>query len=398
MNIRICATCQTVFKLDNPRARNKYCSEKCRPPRKTVILEQTNCLICNNLYIPKYNCQKYCSKECRKIGFSKTKQEKAKPKKSFVCSFCNKEFTPSREYKNKFCSQKCYLDSKAEKWPVQKKHCIICDKEFEVPYRFREIMTCSQKCNRQRMCKPRITKQCEWCNKEFEIIETRQYFKYCSPKCRYAAAIKPECHQLYTITCQNCKKQIEVDYYSKNNKFCSLSCAKSGEFHPMYGKPGAMLGKIAWNHGLTAKTDERVKKLGKKISAIIADKLVSGSWDHQAGYQGEHYTGIKNGNKTVYLRSSYESAYARILDADQNVESWIHEPFRIEYEFEGLHKNYVPDFLVSLFDNEKQLLIEIKPAILTLNARNIAKAKAAIEYCDKHNYEFSIVTENDFEV
>lgn len=125
----------------------------------------------------------------------------------------------------------------------------------------------------------------------------------------------------------------------------------------------------------------------------MAEKLVRGEWKHNTGFKGEHYTGLKNGPVEVYLRSSYESTYARILDSDENVASWTHEPFRIPYFFDGSVHNYVPDFLVTFLDGSKKL-VEVKPAVLTETPVNAAKSSAARVWCETNDVEFTIVSED----
>ena len=99
----------------------------------------------------------------------------------------------------------------------------------------------------------------------------------------------------------------------------------------------------------------------------------------------------------VYLRSSYESKYARILDESDDVVRWEHEPFRIPYLFEGSTHNYVPDFLITLANDEGEL-VEVKPAALCDSAVVQAKESAARAWCDQNGVTFRIVSEGDLDL
>ena len=124
--------------------------------------------------------------------------------------------------------------------------------------------------------------------------------------------------------------------------------------------------------------------------------MVNGTWKHGFGFKGEHFTGIKNGGIEVYLRSSYESTYARMLDADPDVICWEHEPMRIPYDIEGSTHNYVPDFMVTRVDGTKQL-IEVKPENLSDTPVNLAKAIAASSWCELKTLQYVIVTEKSLD-
>jgi hypothetical protein len=198
------------------------------------------------------------------------------------------------------------------------------------------------------------------------------------------------------LKCEGCGEEFEKPFTARHTRFCSKSCGLSGQNNGMFGQVGYWRGKPAWNRGLSAKTDERLRLTGEKISAIIADKFVNGEWNHQAGYVGEHFAGTKNGGVVSYMRSSYESKFVRLLELDASVLSWEHEPCRIPYEFEGSMKNYVPDFLVYKDDGSVEL-VEIKPRNLVKEAKNVAKSRAAEAWCESNKINFRIVVESDLE-
>jgi len=69
-----------------------------------------------------------------------------------------------------------------------------------------------------------------------------------------------------TLICKQCEKEFKVSSCFKSRKFCSKGCylnyLKISKNNPMYGK-------VSWNNGKTIETDERIKKLGRKISKVL---------------------------------------------------------------------------------------------------------------------------------
>ena len=385
----VVCTCGKSFVITNPRSRQAFCSLGCRPGRKPTALPGRSCDVCSNTFIPVYDCQKYCNEACRKLGFRNNRQvERA----TIPCLTCSKEFTP-RDATKKFCSVKC---SSARHGTVTNQ-CTICDKSFTVAYRFRGTKTCSPECTKKsisRTLTTRETKQCLACGSDFAVVQSyKNRGKYCSKAC--CLSTRKTRQPDVTKTCERCKKEFVVKFTDSAQRFCGYSCANSGENNGMFGKPGPLTGRPAWSKGLTKETDPRLRALGEKISIIVADKIVSGTWSPPTtGFKGEHYVGQKNGGAEAYLRSSYESTYARMLDADSNVVAWDHEPLRIPYVYEGSIRNYVPDFLVTHVDGRKTL-VEVKPDSLAGTAPNLAKLNAAASWCELNGIELTIVTEKE---
>ena len=313
-------------------------------------------------------------------------------KSSTSCLACFAEFVPRRS--EKYCSHACY----AGRHGVVKRQCESCGDEFEVPYRFRGKKTCSRACftalASKNMSAPRKDVSCLACGKKTPVAENdgRQYCSYdCFLSTRKSRQPDVE------LTCENCKCHFFVPFsQAEIRRFCGKSCANSGEFNGMYGKPGTMTGRAPWTQGLTKETDERIKRSAEKRSEIIAQKIVNGEWMHSTGFKGEHYDGKKSTRGVTYLRSSYESKYARMLDEDVEVVEWTHEPFRIPYMFEGYAKNYIPDFLVK-YENGTDQLVEVKPKILSESPVNLAKSLAAKKWCEANDAKYVVVCEADLE-
>lgn len=316
---------------------------------------------------------------------------------SYVCQTCLKPFESHKKDK-KFCSVKC----SAARHGAVTKPCDICSKPFTVPYRFREVMTCGPECNGTRISRSltkRVTKQCLVCGNDFEVVPSyEEAAKYCSYNPCFLSTRKTRQPDVIK-TCEWCECEFRVEFTDSGRLFCGYSCANSGENNGQFGRGNEQGWNTVprWNQGLTAKTDPRLRALGEKLSIIVADKMVSGTWSPPTtGFKGEHYVGQKNGGIEAYLRSSYESTYARMLDADPNVTSWEHEPLRIPYLFEGSIRNYVPDFLITHVDGKKTL-VEVKPDSLVDTASNIAKLKAATSWCELNDIGMVVVTEASLE-
>jgi len=113
-------------------------------------------------------------------------------------------------------------------------------------------------------------------------------------------------------------------------------------------------------------------------------------------YSGSFYS---NKNNTEYtFRSSYELAYYHILEDDNNVSSYIVEPFKIPYinPEDNRKHNYIPD-LVVLYRDGSIKIIEIKPKALLSNKVVKSKASAARIFIKKSNMRarYQFITEED---
>jgi hypothetical protein len=142
---------------------------------------------------------------------------------------------------------------------------------------------------------------------------------------------------------------------------------------------------------LTAYTDDRVKRNSEKVSDAISQKIVDGLWTH-TGFKTEWYVSKKAGR--IFLRSSYESVFARQLDNDNDVVTFTSEPLKIPYTHDERRKNYIPDFLVEYRDGKKEI-IEVKPCTLVSSDEVSVKTSAAIKFCNDLGISYRIVTEAD---
>ena len=117
------------------------------------------------------------------------------------------------------------------------------------------------------------------------------------------------------------------------------------------------------------------------------------------------------GKKKPFMRSSWETVFARMCDNNPAIVQWASEPFMIPYinPFTGKKTVYVPDFLIMYMDkkmNKHVEVIEIKPKKetsmeLAKSKRdqaavivNLAKWKVATAWCKAQGMKFRVITED----
>ena len=118
------------------------------------------------------------------------------------------------------------------------------------------------------------------------------------------------------------------------------------------------------------------------------------------------------GTKTeLTCRSLWERRVCKFLDESDKVLKWSFEEVEIPYVSpldKKVHR-YIPDFLIQVEknNNKKSILVEVKPKKQVklkesasgkerlMFAINKAKWEAAQRFCEKHNIEFKILTEED---
>lgn len=202
----------------------------------------------------------------------------------YVCKFCYKPFQ-HRKLNKIYCSQRCYFDSIAESWRVERL-CSVCGEHYIPSHKKQEY--CGHKCHGKIIGEARknsVMVVCNRCGKSFERRASAvSNENYCSKECVKVPTTK---------TCQACKKEYKVrSNHWKVSKFCSKSCAKSGVNHHFYGKTFEMPENyVPWTKGKTAATDEKLANLGKKISKTQKDQFVKGIRSNK----GENNPNWKNG-------------------------------------------------------------------------------------------------------
>jgi hypothetical protein len=119
------------------------------------------------------------------------------------------------------------------------------------------------------------------------------------------------------------------------------------------------------------------------------------------------------GGRTPTYRSSWEFAFMRMCDTNENITKWASEAVRIPYRnpLSGKYTIYVPDFFLVYNDRTGKQhveLIEVKPANHTFKEQlgnskvnklhyvvNQAKWGAAKAYCKQKGMIFRVVNEGD---
>lgn len=99
----------------------------------------------------------------------------------------------------------------------------------------------------------------------------------------------------------------------------------------------------------------------------------------------------------INYRSGWELRYALHLDENDDVVSYLYEPYPIEYVSNyrtGKRRKYWPDFEVTL-KNGVRVLVEIKPKKKLNLLTNVKKFAAASAVCVSKGITFRIVTESD---
>lgn len=330
-----------------------------------------------------------------------------------TCSHCSAEFDTHKPDKQ-FCKQACYFASKKQDVT---RPCAVCNKDFTTAYRFRGNKTCSEECRRigqSRTTSTRVALTCEVCGKQYEKSELQAIGrKTCSRECYLSTcdSRQPD----VTKQCEQCGDSFTVVFYKRDQRFCSKGCAHTGEHNPMFGKPGSLAGKPSWNHGKTAKTDERIAALGQKISDGAKAAFAAGersnvgeknpnfgrTRDTRTPEQLENYSkaasqrivdGVsgygwgrlygtydaKKSLKPVKFKSSWELATMMAWDRDDKIISYEYEP--AIFKIDDGHRA-VPDFLVTFADGAKRF-VEVKPTamqVLPDVAQRLDLAKIAVE-------------------
>lgn len=127
-------------------------------------------------------------------------------------------------------------------------------------------------------------------------------------------------------------------------------------------------------------------------------------------YKGDH--------TNIIYRSLLERRYMEYFDLASNILEWSSEEIVIPYisPFDDRIHRYYPDFYIKKKESDGSILsyiVEIKPASKTKPPKipkgrskkylyeqkdwiiNTVKWEAAQKYCEKYNYKFLILTENN---
>lgn len=146
---------------------------------------------------------------------------------------------------------------------------------------------------------------------------------------------------------------------------------------------------LGWN---TRISEEELKSRKENQSIGISNSYLNGN---RKSFKTKYLSGryINRFGIELYYQSSYELAFFRILDRDENVTSFRRPDFFITYDLDGEIKRYIPDVIVT-YNNIKDILYEIKPLIFLRDKVNILKFKAAKALGKIKNFKFKVTTEH----
>ncbi len=137
----------------------------------------------------------------------------------------------------------------------------------------------------------------------------------------------------------------------------------------------------------------------------------------QGYFQPKNPEKYKGDATNIVYRSSWELSFCQFLDGNPNILEWSSEEVVVPYlkPTTGRVHRYFPDYWIKYKNKsgqEVQELIEVKPEAQTRQpttrgkrrkqqvyesltyAINVAKWKAATQFCDKYGMKFRILTEN----
>ena len=100
----------------------------------------------------------------------------------------------------------------------------------------------------------------------------------------------------------------------------------------------------------------------------------------------------------IIWRSSWERLFMMYCDKHPHVLEWSSEEIIIPYLYNREERSYYPDFWIRMIDSTGRIvekIIEIKPAYQKSWQQNRAKWVEARRYCDKHGFDFVVLTEKE---
>lgn len=127
------------------------------------------------------------------------------------------------------------------------------------------------------------------------------------------------------------------------------------------------------------------KEQTESVAPVYASRRIRSTADMPTWYTSKPYWATKKSQIShVVLDSSWENSAAYILEHNDDVMAYAkndHLGFNIVYVYEGIIRQYIPDFLIKL-SNGKTLVLEIKGQD---SDQNRAKRKALADWCDAIN-------------
>jgi|TARA_B100001939_G_scaffold148543_1_gene128545 hypothetical protein len=135
---------------------------------------------------------------------------------------------------------------------------------------------------------------------------------------------------------------------------------------------------------------------------------------YKGKYQPSFPKKYKGNSSNIIYRSLWERKFMVYCDKNENILEWASEEIALPYRspLDNKIHRYFPDFYIKVKESNgvvKKMLIEVKPKKQTSKPlkekasvyevreyiRNQAKWKAAKNFCDDHQWEFKILTEDE---
>jgi hypothetical protein len=197
---------------------------------------------------------------------------------------------------------------------------------------------------------------------------------------------------VYEKECLGCKNKFVTKKETK--KYCSQPCFTK---HNNKKQSIETILKRVESTKKTVNTDTYKNKRKENPKIISANKIISEKMKQKI-LLGEFTPCITNSwtkwvsfinidNKIKKFRSNWEAAFWLLNSETQ------YETIRIPYIIENQQHSYIVDFE----DKKNKIIYEIKPSSLKNNDINNIKIKAAINWCNKMEYKFTIIDNEWFE-
>ena len=298
-----------------------------------------------------------------------------------ICENCGCEHDGSYS-SGRFCSVRCARSYSTKNEPKEKKkaRCIICGKDIYINKRA-SARTCKCVSCKEKHHKPSDLRKCKLCGSSYYKYDGGCNNAFC--KTHTLTQIKSLIRSLYFNKRKLGTPDIEEEFNRVRDTLIYLYEEKRLSFNEigeLYGlKYPNNLSKIFKYLGIPVRTRREVTE-----NAILTGRLLPQDNYKTFRFKSEYHTTWDN--KTVYLRSSYESDYANELDRAKIL--YEVEALRIRYFDTRLNKYRcaIPDFYIP----SENLIVEIKSSY-TLD---IQKMKDRVKSYKENGYSVKVICDH----
>lgn len=232
------------------------------------------------------------------------------------------------------------------------------------------------------------TRNCSICNNLFEsVYRNSRWVECCSRHCSSELRLSRIDKKSFGDSISTAiKKRIESGKEWKNHS------TKHSEFtKQLIGEKARLRYSDPSNNPMFGRS--HTKESRERMSKTRSKRMSLGFYVRSKGSR-EYFE--KSGN--IFCRSTWEKKVAEILQKDNRVISFQHEPISISYaRKEGGREHlrwYTPDFLAEYSDGSKKI-IEVKPECYVNADVNVQKFSAAREFCAANNMTFEVWTQKE---